>query len=557
MYIYTYISIEKINLCFIIKSLLNKISTKMEDKPYKYISWFIITNFFAILNIVIIKYLYLDGFNYFHVFFIKGLFTGAMVFAVIKYKSISLKGIVKKYGLVAPVWVLTTFLWYFSLQYIPLNEGLNLRFASPIFSYVFSLYILKEKENVKNNIVILLLNILFISYAIITNTALNKTTIFYYCIVFISCITAGLRYVLFKKINDKDKDLLNILAYSTVEVISCAPFVKFDKIVSIVCNYKTYLMILSYAVYMFTLNISYKIKNITALQPFYFTRSLFGYIACYFILGETINTYYVIIAILASNVLFVIKQYENSLTKQIEIEQKLREQLEKTSKEQEKLFVRIIHDLKTPISIIKMSNNILKERIDNNPSIKISEDASKFFKFISDNSQKLENNINNILKLKQMDSIKDMDTTPEDVNIETLINNCVEYIDILAKQRNINIDVQNTGTMSIFNIDKTRFQIVINNLLSNAIKFAKSNIAIQFSINKNILTFSIKNDGDIISDTLKNDVANNNNNTVILFSENSTGCGLKIISNLVNTLGGTFNINNNDCTEFVIQIKNK
>ena len=502
----------------------------MEDKPYKYILWFSIT---------------------------KGLFTGAIVFAVIKYKNISLKGIVKKYGLVAPVWVLTTFLWYFSLQYIPLNEGLNLRFASPIFSYVFSLYILKEKENVKNNMVILLLNILFISYAIITNTALNKTTIFYYCVVFVSCITAGLRYVLFKKINDKDKDLLNILAYSAVEVISCAPFIKFDKIVLIVCNYKTYLMILSYAVYMFTLNISYKIKNITALQPFYFTRSLFGYIACYFILGETINTYYVIIAILASNVLFVIKKYENSLTKQIEIEHKLLEQLELANKEKDKLFIRIVHDLKTPISIIKMSNNILKEKISNNHSIKISEDINKFFNFISDNSQKLENNINNILKLKQLDNIKNININPENINIETLINDCVKDIDILAKQKHINIKVLNTGTIAIFNIDKTKFQIIINNLLSNAIKFAKSNITIQFSIDKNILTFSIKKDGDIISDVLKNDIVNNSNTTVILFNENSTGCGLKIISNLINTLGGTFDINNDNCTEFVIRIKNK
>ncbi len=516
------------------------------SKNIKNILWYVFANIIAILNIILIKYLFVLGNSFANTFFIKGLITSLLAYFIIVYKKIPLKNTFKDYYKNAFVWVLTSFLWYYPLQFIPLNEGLNIRFISPIFAYFFSLYILKEKQYSNSNIIILLINIIFISIVIFNTANMNLKTYFYYFLIFLSCITASYRYVKFKQKEDKEKILLTIFYYSLFEIILIIPFVKIHFLPQLFMNSVTYFMIFSFFIYLFVLNKAYDGK-LSDLEPYYCIRLFIGYLACYFLFKENVNILYITVTIFTSNILFIIKKYENSLRKQIEIEKSLRLELEKLNIEKNNIFIQIVHDLKTPVSVIQMSNNILNKEYESCGN----EDINKFAKYIDANITKLYNNINNILKLVRISSLEDIKPNFEKVDLDKVINISVEEIKPIIAIKNINLKLDLKSV--ILDSDGEKLKIVIDNILSNAIKFSKSNIGIKIFENKKYINISFKNDGENID---KNEIKNINKKIV---TKTGTGYGLSIISRILNLIKGKIIIRNieeeNYNIEFLIQLK--
>jgi two-component system OmpR family sensor kinase len=73
----------------------------------------------------------------------------------------------------------------------------------------------------------------------------------------------------------------------------------------------------------------------------------------------------------------------------------------------------------------------------------------------------------------------------EDIALKPMIENRVEYFDILAKSKNINFSL--LLEHSTIYMDKRKFSRVIDNILSNAIKYNKRGGKIEIILKENLL----------------------------------------------------------------------
>ena len=80
---------------------------------------------------------------------------------------------------------------------------------------------------------------------------------------------------------------------------------------------------------------------------------------------------------------------------------------------------------------------------------------------------------------------KDLTNEDIDIDVQRLINDRVEYFDILAQSKNISFELQLAPI--IFRMDKKKATRVVDNLLSNAIKYNRRNGNIKITLESNRL----------------------------------------------------------------------
>jgi len=141
----------------------------------------------------------------------------------------------------------------------------------------------------------------------------------------------------------------------------------------------------------------------------------------------------------------------------------------------------IIHDLKTPLSVIM--NKAKDEEV-------------------LQATRQMQNMVLNVLEVEQLENVKMMvNEKPENINL--LVKNSIEQIEVLAKKKNIaieNLIYQNTVLM----IDNILIERVLVNLLSNAIRHTDNNGKITFSQSNerqsNFISYQIIDNGQGIAE---------------------------------------------------------
>ena len=146
----------------------------------------------------------------------------------------------------------------------------------------------------------------------------------------------------------------------------------------------------------------------------------------------------------------------------IETNKKL-EKLEKLKSE----FISIVsHELRTPLTSIKNSIDILLSgRCGEN-----SQSAEKFLSMAKQNVSRLSGIINDLLDISKIEAGK-MDFHFKPVNIHSVVDYVKSALSGLAKEKNIEILVNETTDLPEIMADSQRLEQVLTNLLSNAIKF--------------------------------------------------------------------------------------
>ena len=144
------------------------------------------------------------------------------------------------------------------------------------------------------------------------------------------------------------------------------------------------------------------------------------------------------------------------------------------------------HELNTPISTIL--TNI--ELID---SSTLDAKVEKKFNRIRTASLTISNIYDDLVFLVLNHNIASQN---ENMNINDIIKQRVEYFDILFVSKNITVNIKEKGKLFL-DIDNKKITRVIDNLISNAIKYTKKSTHIQISINKN--NFQICDQGDGMS----------------------------------------------------------
>lgn len=125
------------------------------------------------------------------------------------------------------------------------------------------------------------------------------------------------------------------------------------------------------------------------------------------------------------------------------------------------------HELKTPISTISLSSEVLlKEDISKNP-----ERINQYANIIKNENNRLELLVEKVLQIAQLNK-SEFSLKKEHLNMHELISKCIKSYELIIKNRNGIIDTQLDANNFIVNFDKTHLINVISNLIDNAIKYS-------------------------------------------------------------------------------------
>ncbi len=203
----------------------------------------------------------------------------------------------------------------------------------------------------------------------------------------------------------------------------------------------------------------------------------------------------------------------------------------KKSFEMEKNFsASASHELKTPLSIMKSSIQVLK--LSDKPTI---EEYEENIEVIEENIEKLIDIVNSLLLLTSSDT-----GLFEKINIKDVTDKIILDYKNDLNSKNINI-VNNIQGCNI-NSNKSLINCVFENIISNAIKYNKpyGRIDIDFKDEKDYIKFIIKDTGIGISkDNLKN-IFNPFFREDISRSKdiNGNGLGLSLVKNILEKING-------------------
>jgi two-component system phosphate regulon sensor histidine kinase PhoR len=128
----------------------------------------------------------------------------------------------------------------------------------------------------------------------------------------------------------------------------------------------------------------------------------------------------------------------------------------------------VSHELRTPIQIVKgFAENVLDSPLDNKDEIR------RFVEIIGKNAQIMENLTNDLLTLVSLEDESSPRPPMEKTALEPLINEAVGMAEIVARKKNISIEVSCPADLSAKTYGSLIVQALIN-LLDNGIKYSDS-----------------------------------------------------------------------------------
>lgn len=150
----------------------------------------------------------------------------------------------------------------------------------------------------------------------------------------------------------------------------------------------------------------------------------------------------------------------------------LNDEVKKLEQLKEDLTRMIVHDLRTPISSVKMSLELLREMTPNSE-----ERVRELFGIACSSAEEALLLINNVLDISKLES-KKMELVREDVSLLDLVQESCNKVRPLTFQNRLRIEVHTPNKEIFCEIDRVLMGRVLTNLLSNAIKFADPDTAI-------------------------------------------------------------------------------
>lgn len=221
----------------------------------------------------------------------------------------------------------------------------------------------------------------------------------------------------------------------------------------------------------------------------------------------------------------------------IELEKK-NDDLENIMEEKNQLLQILVHDLKSPLSNIKMLSYLFQEFATNEESEELIGIFNKSLEYV-------------FHLIEQMETLNSVENFPlnvyiEEFNLNNFLAETVKSFNSVAEAKFIKITYTDLSKDNIIKTDINFLKRVLHNVISNAIKFSpfNKNVFIEIEVVKKEFLIKIKDEGPGISEDdqkklfdkfnkLKNKPTN---------SESSSGLGLFIVKELLKNLKGTIDV---------------
>lgn len=212
-------------------------------------------------------------------------------------------------------------------------------------------------------------------------------------------------------------------------------------------------------------------------------------------------------------------------------------QVKEIEKMQKQFFSDISHELKTPMSAIIGSVEILQKE-----GIKNKDTFNEFMGILLKESYRMQNIIGDILELSRLEQPQ-ATINPSLIEMKALVKDTVELFEPLAKDKQLSL-VYQVRVENELVLDYTTVKTILNNLVSNAIKYSNEGvISIKCSCKEDKLLIIVQDEGIGIS----------KENIPFIFDrffqvdrsrskKIGTGLGLSIVKKMVELNNGTIDV---------------
>ena len=150
------------------------------------------------------------------------------------------------------------------------------------------------------------------------------------------------------------------------------------------------------------------------------------------------------------------------------------------------------HELKTPISTIGISANVISDPVISSQPEKL----AKYASIISNQSRRLENQVEKVLQstLSEKGRIK---LKIEKIQLNELLSEIINGFDLKAQEKNGEIILKTDSEIKSVFADKSHFENLIFNLLDNAIKYCNTNpkVIVSAILKNNKIHLSVEDNG--------------------------------------------------------------
>lgn len=221
--------------------------------------------------------------------------------------------------------------------------------------------------------------------------------------------------------------------------------------------------------------------------------------------------------------------------KQKEIEEKNR-RLQKLNEEKDEFMSIAAHDLRNPLSSVKMAVDL----INSNESFSRSS-LTEYTDLIRISADRMIALINNVLQIHTIDSSATSESAKK-VYVNDLINESLHHFNKPAKSKNIRLSTVLDSNLSPIAGDSDNLLRIFDNLISNAVKYSPKNSAVIISTRQteDVVQITIRDQGPGIKTEEMNKLFGkfsrlSNKPTA---DESSTGLGLYIVKKICTSMGG-------------------
>ncbi|MFC5683235.1 sensor histidine kinase [Flavobacterium sp. MAHUQ-51] len=198
----------------------------------------------------------------------------------------------------------------------------------------------------------------------------------------------------------------------------------------------------------------------------------------------------------------------------------------------------VSHELKTPISSIKMSLQLLE-----NPNTGgINEDQKQLIESIKDDSQRLLKITGELLELSQVETGK-IQLNIEKSNPYEIVSHATKAVKTKAEQKQIEISIVAEANLPLVKADKEKTSWVLINFLTNAITYSSENskIIVALKQKNNQIIFQVIDTGKGIDSHYKNKIFEKYFQ-IPGSHKSGTGLGLAISKEFIEAQNGTIGV---------------
>ena len=207
------------------------------------------------------------------------------------------------------------------------------------------------------------------------------------------------------------------------------------------------------------------------------------------------------------------------------------EKLEIYDKAQKTFLQNVSHEFRTPLmSIQSYTEGIKYEVIDSDSAVEV----------ILSEIKRMTHLVEDLLYLSRLDAIEE-NYSYSNLNFNDLLNSCLQRMNLLAQNENINISANIFSDKIIVNGDEEKLSRAIDNILSNCIRYADRVVKLELkTIDDSRISISISDDGPGFKDS---DLSN-------IFERfykgknGNFGLGLSISKNIIEKLNGKISAKN-------------